>query len=531
MGCSNSSTKYNSKPLDSEPNEPRSNINKKNGKGETTNNTKSTTQPTGTNIASDAIINNDNLTKHYKIIEKLGSGTFGRVYKATHLITNQLRAIKVVKKEILKFQDDEKLFLKEIELLAALRHQNIIKIFEYFVDKAHYYVVQELATGGELYEQIYKLQSFNEKNAAVIMEQLLSSVCYLHHEGIVHRDLKPENIMLESKIQGDLSIKLIDFGAANYCKPKEGQLTLKIGTPYYIAPEVINKKYDLQCDVWSCGVILYILLCGYPPFDGDDDAEIMENVKGGNLLFDSEEWEEITPNAIAFIKKMLIRDPKIRITAEDAISDAWIKNNVYNNKSNLNPHNLKSQFKKLKNFSAKQKLQQASVSFLVHQLSTNETTKELRALFKKMDESGDGRLSYKELRQGFDKYYSDGGNLSDDEFNELIKRIDGDENGYVEIEEFLSATMDLDLLLTEKNLQMAFNFFDKDQSGMLDVNEVKAVLGMSTKGGKGDLQNNDKKDEYIKSVIAEIDLNKDGEVSYHEFKELMKKVLKEGLVK
>ena len=524
MGCSNTNTNIQQKPNHSSETE---NKNEQKDASKRKSDRQSALQSEiAPNLACRGILNRENLAKHYKIIEKLGSGTFGRVYKAIHSITKQLRAIKVVKKDVLRYQDDEKKFLKEIELLATLTHPNIIKIFEYFVDDANYYVVQEYATGGELYEQIYKLQTFSERDACLIMFQLISAVAYLHSKDIVHRDLKPENIMLESKKPGEFNIKLIDFGAANYCQPKEGVLTLKVGTPYYIAPEVIKKKYDIKCDLWSCGIILYILLCGYPPFDGDNDQEIMKNVAESEFNFDGEEWVEISKEAKNLIKKLLRRDPKSRISAEEALKDNWIKHNLDLSKENVSKTQLKHQYKNLKNFSAKTKLQQASIAFLVHQLTTNETTKELRSMFKKMDESGDGKLSYNELRKGFNKYYNDGGGgLSDQEFQDLITKLDQDNNGFVEYEEFLSATVNLELLLTEKNLHMAFAFFDKDGSGKLDVSEVKGALGMIS---KSDQQGS--KDEFIRKLIQEIDTNNDGEVSYDEFKILMRKVLPRSTV-
>ena len=149
-------------------------------------------------------------------------------------------------------------------MLSGLDHPNIIKVYEYFIDNKFYYVVTEIASGGELYDQIAKILYFNELDAAVIMQQLFSAIFYLHSRGIVHRDLKPENMMLETQAKGDLNIKLIDFGTANFYSKEEGsnKMTLKVGTPYYIAPEVVKKNYDNKCDLWSCGVIMYILLCG-----------------------------------------------------------------------------------------------------------------------------------------------------------------------------------------------------------------------------------------------------------------------------
>ena len=176
----------------------------------------------------------ESISKTYKILSNIGSGTFGKVYKVKHFPTNSLRAMKVIKKDTVNYQDDDRTFLKEIEILSKLDHINIIKIFEYYVDDLNYYVISELVRGGELYEQIYKIHNYKESNAAIIMEQLFSAINYIHCRGIVHRDLKPENILLETKGINETSIKIIDFGTSNYCnKATNDYLTLKVGTPYY----------------------------------------------------------------------------------------------------------------------------------------------------------------------------------------------------------------------------------------------------------------------------------------------------------
>ena len=194
-----------------------------------------------------SVKNAHEIKKNYKIMEKIGTGSFGRVFKVFHYPSEQLRAMKVVKKEATKQQDDDKKFLKEIEVLALLDHPNILKILEYFYDDSNYYVVTELITGGELFDHVQKQHNFSENRVCLIMEQLFSVVRYLHSKGIVHRDLKLENILVESMSNTDdeIIIKLIDFGASNFFA-KNMKLSLKIGTPYYIAPEVLDKSYSYK---------------------------------------------------------------------------------------------------------------------------------------------------------------------------------------------------------------------------------------------------------------------------------------------
>jgi calcium-dependent protein kinase len=468
------------------------------------------------------VANTGLLSKKYKIISTIGSGAFGKVYKVENIIMKQIRAMKVVKKDSINFQDDKKQFLKEIEMLMNLDHPNIIKIFEYYVDDLNYYVIMEFAEGGELYEQINKLKNFKEKHAAIIMQQLLSAVCYMHSKGIVHRDIKPENIMLENKSSEDLSIKLIDFGTSNFIKNNQ-HLSMKIGTPYYIAPEVLKKSYGYECDIWSLGVILYMLLSGTPPFDGFDDQSILQKVKIGKYSLEGESWELISNEAKDLIKKMLTYSPEKRINAEDALKHKWFKKFLkFKNTNTHNPltkevmsHISAVPFENLRKFNARQKIQRATIAFLVHHLCSSDSVKELRDIFRELDTDNNGTLSYNEIKQGFLKY-SGKKKISDNEFNKIMSNVDADKNDAIEYEEFIAATINLEELLTDENLRIAFNSFDKDGSHELSADEIKSALGLiEEETGKN----------VINEIIKEIDLNGDGLISFEEFKHLMLKVL------
>ena len=451
----------------------------------------------------------------YSFLEKLGAGAFGTVYKIKHKKLGHIRAVKVLSKEALKSQmdDNDQTFIQEISILSKLDHPNIIKIFDYYTDNKNYYVVNELAAGGELYDQIVNLQFFTENNAAIIMKQLLSAVYYLHSNNIVHRDLKPENILMETSKVGDYTIKLIDFGAAvSYTKHKMKEVT---GTPYYIAPEVLKNSYTNKCDLWSCGVILYILLCGYPPFNAPSEAEILALVEKGDYNFEGSEWDNVSRAAKDFVKRLMTYDPKKRLSAQEALQDPWLIKNA-TEKEIKNDSKTKTALDNLRKFAAKQKLQQASIAFIVHQMSTNEYAKELRELFKSMDVSGDGRLTIDELKSGYEKHFK-GLTFTDKEYEEMMNNLDSDKSGYIEYEEFLRATMKIENVLTDKNLEIAFNFFDEDKSGNLEPSEIKKALGISP--------SDTKQGEVLKKLIGEIDSNNDGVVSIEEFKQLMRKVL------
>ena len=458
------------------------------------------------------------LGNDYDLIKIIGKGAFGKVYKVFHKKTQQFRAMKTVKKDTLNYQDDEKSFLKEIEVLRQLDHPNILKIYEFYEDDLNYHVMTELIEGGDLYDEISKMKSLRESDAAFIMTQLLSAVSYVHSKNIVHRDIKPENILLEINSNNDLVIKLIDFGSSNYLK-KGLRLSLKVGTPYYIAPEILRRDYNNKCDIWSCGVIMYLLLTGGPPFDGQDEQAIVNRVISGKFSFEGVEF--ISKEAKDLVNQMLTYDYHHRVSADNALKHKWItkyakirRDEMLGNLKEDNSRSLKLPFENLRRFSAKQKLQQATLTFMFHQMSTSEMIKDLKLIFEQIDENGDGILNYDELKRGFKLYYKDE-NIAEKELDEIIKNIDLDKNELIEYQEFLTSVMNPEMLLTDKNLAMAFSAFDTDGSGVLSYEEIKNVLGILDQDSS----------DVIKNIMKEIDINGDGDISFAEFKELMIKVV------
>lgn len=215
-------------------------------------------------------------------------------------------------------------FIHETGILKQLAHENIIKIYEMFEDEAQFYLVTELCRGGDLYEEISKRsqKNFSERSAAHIMREILLAINHCHSENICHRDLKPENILLDT----DNKVKLIDFGAAETFDKQQGMKGM-IGTAYYIAPEVLNEKgnYNEKCDMWSLGVILYMLLTGLAPFNGKTEEDIFKAIKKGTYSVVPLEKRKISADAIELIRKMLTYAPKLRITAGEALKHQWFK--------------------------------------------------------------------------------------------------------------------------------------------------------------------------------------------------------------
>ena len=265
------------------------------------------------------------ITDVYKMDKKtLGSGTFGVVRKVKHIETGQKRACKVIARKKIKNQER---FAQEIEILQTLDHPYILKLYEYFEDEKNVYLITELCKGGELFDKIVEKEYFDEEYASKLFNQILLAINYCHKLNIAHRDLKPENFLFDTTEEVS-DVKVIDFGLSKICHTKNHgkieKMKTRAGTPYYISPEVLAGNYDKACDLWSAGCILYILLCGYPPFFGDDDQEILRAVVKGKFDFDGEEWEDVSKEAKDLIKK-LITTPEKRLTAEEALEHKWFK--------------------------------------------------------------------------------------------------------------------------------------------------------------------------------------------------------------
>jgi calcium-dependent protein kinase len=449
--------------------------------------------------------------ENYKFLNKLGKGSFGSVFKVIHINTGLVRAIKVIKKENLQYQDDDQKFLKEIEILINCEHPNIIKIFEYYSDNYNYYLVTEYISGGELYETIITWKLFDEEKAYYIMSQVLSAVNYLHSKGIVHRDVKPENMLVENKVKNNnkemLNIKLIDFGTSNYYNESK-KFTLKVGSPYYIAPEVIKKSYDYKCDIWSCGVILFILLVGYPPFKGNTQKDLLNSIVKGKYSISGPEWSRVSPEAKDLVTKMLEVDTTKRLSAEECFKHPWMTK--FHDKSKIDNNYFVSVLTNIRNFNASEKLQQATLAYIVHFLYSSMELEGLKNVFKQLDKNKDGRLTYDELRNGFETVF--GRYLTEIEMRQIIEDVDGDNDGFISYEEFLRVSINQKKLLDEKNLKMAFEKFDLNGDGKLSKDEIRNVLGTSD-------------NEYINLLLSQVNQNNDGFLSYPEFCDLMNSVI------
>jgi serine/threonine protein kinase len=285
----------------------------------------------------------------FEIGEKLGAGHYAEVFLCRNKATGAKSAVKVIDKSRTTTKQQGE-FLGEVAILKEVNHAHCLRLEGYFDEGQHVFVVLELITGGELFAKICEERNFSEQKAASMMKDILSGLAYLHSKGIIHRDLKPENLLLTSKDE-NASIKLVDFGFAEQCG-KENRLTKCCGTPLYIAPEVLNAglfktgpPYGLAADMWSIGVILYVLLCGYPPFRAKTQADQFKKVVQGKFDFPEHKvWGSISAEAKDLVSRLITLDPTQRLTAEQALKHPWMKNH-------LDEH-LASTVEALKHFSA-----------------------------------------------------------------------------------------------------------------------------------------------------------------------------------
>jgi calcium-dependent protein kinase len=445
----------------------------------------------------------------YQQIKELGEGSYGKVYKVFDRINKTYKAVKQIKKSTASEKDEEKI-LKEIEILKMLDHPNIIKLHEFYSTKSQYYIITELISCGELYNKISHNQTLEEPVALHVMKQLLCAVNYCHKKKIIHGDLKPENILLDDNDKF-FNIKIIDFGTSEIFKDK-GWFEKQIGTPYYVAPEILDNNYNEKCDLWSCGVIFYILLSGTPPFRGKTQKDIFKSVKFGKYSFKSKEWENISLASKDLINKLLEFNIEKRYSAEQALNHYIFKDDLSTMQTTFTESeqlNLAGIMKNLDKYKAYKNLQKATLYFIIHNCTPKNELKAIKNLFVKFDSNFDGRLTKEELGKGIKSCKSL--KLSSKDLDTLMYKLDLDKSGYIEYEEFLTATYDTNLLLTDKNLQCAFCLFDKDNSGKISADELKEVFGVSTTYDN----------KIWDKIISEVDIDGDNEISYEEFKLMM----------
>jgi len=270
------------------------------------------------------------LLEQYELKDELGKGAFSVVKLAINKKTGEKVAVKIIDKTQASSDSDEKRLKTEVEILKKVKHSNIVCLKDLFDTPQNLYLIMELVTGGELFDKIVEKGQYSEKEASATVKKILSSVDYLHSVNIAHRDLKPENLLLKGEDETD--VMLSDFGLSKIIN-QDTMMETACGTPYYVAPEVLSAQgYDKEVDLWSIGVITYLLLCGFPPFYGETLPEVFEQIMKADFDFPDPYWKDISKEAKDFISKLLVVDAKKRLTAKQAMEHPWIANGGSANK-------------------------------------------------------------------------------------------------------------------------------------------------------------------------------------------------------
>ena len=449
----------------------------------------------------------------YEEMEELGAGFYG-VVKKVRLIKNPevIRAMKIIPEENI-LQGEGASLIDEIEILKSLEHPNIMKVYESFVDKQNYYIISELCDQGHLLSKLEKIGKMDQIVVKFLMDQIFNAVAYLHSKNIMHGDLKLENVLLytaskrggrrftcinqdfneDESLTEDINknfgkrkysnksknyikdmmnyeIKLIDFGCSKYFvkKNKKRKLSGIIGTSIYCSPEVIDNLYDERCDEWSCGVLMYILLCGEPPFYGETEEEIFDKVKKCEYSFSNPAFKKVSKNCKDLIRKLLEPKKQYRITARDALRHPFFTENFDPNSAMTENTDLTYLKQFINPIGYISKFHEAIIAFLCVNFISVDEENNLRKLFRYMDKEGKNAITKEAMKQCLEEIDI---KLSDNELDKIFETVDENGTGLIEYQEFIRNACDIKALLSESNLKNVFHAIcgDKDSMSGEDV--------------------------------------------------------------
>ncbi|WOL16767.1 calcium-dependent protein kinase 18 [Canna indica] len=443
----------------------------------------------------------------YTIGKLLGHGQFGYTFMATDKSNGDRVAVKRIDKNKMLLPISVEDVKREVKILKALTgHENVVHFYNAYEDDTYVYIVMELCEGGELLDRILakKDSRYSEKDAAVIVRQMLKVAAECHLHGLVHRDMKPENFLFKCTKE-DSSLKATDFGLSDFIRPGKKFHDI-VGSAYYVAPEVLKRKSGPESDVWSIGVITYILLCGRRPFWDKTEDGIFKEVLKTDPDFRRKPWPSISESAKDFVKKLLVKDPRTRLTAAQALSHQWVREggNALEIPLDISVLSNMRQFIKYSRF------KQFALRALASTLDEEELA-DLKDQFHAIDVDKNGAISLDEMRHALAKDLP--WKLKESRVMEILQAMDSNTDGLIDFEEFVAAALHVHQLVehdTEKwrsISQAAFDKFDVDRDGYITPEELR--LHTCLKGS-------------IDPLLEEADIDKDGKISLDEFRRLLK---------
>ena len=434
------------------------------------------------------------IRKEYRFKNKLGGGHFGTVRRGYRISEKNKKmkffAIKSIPMKNLSCNIND--FIKEVDIISTLDHPNIIKFYETFHDDYFFHIVMELCKGKEIIHQMGNYGFIEEKKVTYIIFKVLLAIAHCHNRGVTHRDLKPENILFDS-MKKDAEIKILDFGLSRKYD-KEQKMHSILGTPYYVAPEVLKGEYDEKCDIWSIGAMTYLMLCGEPPFNGNSNNEIFKKIVKENIKFKSLLWKNISNNAKDFVKICLSKNSNKRPSAQEALNHIWfsnVKNEIHNNK------NIKKEILlNIKDFNINYEFKQMVLKYLINNKLSYEEKKVFKDAFYALDFNHNGFIIESDLKKAFDLFNI---NIDEKQINHLFNILPENKNLGLGFIEFIMAGIDKKSIFTEENLEDAFNYFDINKTGDIEFDNLNSAL---LRMGKKYINSND-----INSIIDEVMLN------------------------
>ena len=411
------------------------------------------------------------IRKEFKFVKPLGGGHFGTVRKAYRRSDKEPYHYFAVKSISIKnmTQKDYDDLVKEVDIISNLDHPNIIKFYETYHDECFFHIVMELCKGKEVFDNICNHGYLPEKKVQNIIFKVLLAIAHCHSRGITHRDLKPENILFES-LKPDAEIKLIDFGLSRKYSKDEKMHTI-LGTPYYVAPEVLKGEYDEKCDIWSIGAMTYLMLCGDPPFTGGSNHEIFKKIMKADLKFNLYKWKNISDDAKDFVKLCLNKNAGQRPSASQAVNHKWFKNVV----SKI--HNMKNVplyiLENIKNFDIGDKFKQMIIKYIINNTSGSESLNIYKNAFYAFDFNNNGWIELSELKKVYDLCNI---NIDEEKLSYIYNLIIQDKKGGIDYTEFLMAGINRKELFSKEKLANAFNYFDANKSGYIETVDLEETL-------------------------------------------------------
>ena len=434
------------------------------------------------------------IRKEYRFKNQLGGGHFGTVRRGYRISEKNKKkkffAIKSIPMKNLSCNIND--FIKEVDIISTLDHPNIIKFYETFHDDYFFHIVMELCKGKDIIHQMGNYGIIEEKKVTYIIFKVLLAIAHCHNRGVTHRDLKPENILFDS-MKKDAEIKILDFGLSRKYD-KEQKMHSILGTPYYVAPEVLKGEYDEKCDIWSIGAITYLMLCGEPPFNGNSNNEIFKKIVKENIKFKSLLWKNISNNAKDFVKICLSKNSNKRPSAQEALNHIWfsnVKNEIHNNK------NIKKEILlNIKDFNINYEFKQMVLKYLINNKLSYEEKKVFKDAFYALDFNHNGFIIESDLKKAFDLFNI---NIDEKQINHLFNILPENKNLGLGFIEFIMAGIDKKSIFTEENLEDAFNYFDINKTGDIEFDNLNSAL---LRMGKKYINSND-----INSIIDEVMLN------------------------